>query len=108
MPGAGGAWPTGHATVITYTQCQKQGFLPSVTEAGVDLDFTAEQVEFRDEVRTWLAGNAPSEPRPHSYATGMREYDLAWQRAQWAGGWAGIAWPRAYGGRGLSTLQQLI
>jgi alkylation response protein AidB-like acyl-CoA dehydrogenase len=38
----------------------------------------------------------------------MREYDLAWQRAQWDGGWAGIAWPEQYGGRGLSTLQQLI
>ena len=38
----------------------------------------------------------------------MREYDLAWQRTQWEGGWAGIAWPKEYGGRGLATLQQLI
>ena len=74
----------------------------------MDLDFTAEQAEFREEVRTWLAENAPTEPRPHSWDGGMREYDLAWQQTQWEGGWAGIAWPQEYGGRGLATLQQLI
>ena len=74
----------------------------------MDLDFTAEQAEFREEVRTWLAENAPTEPRPHTWNGGMREYDLAWQRTQWEGGWAGIAWPKEYGGRGLATLQQLI
>jgi alkylation response protein AidB-like acyl-CoA dehydrogenase len=74
----------------------------------VDLDFTAEQVEFREEVRTWLAEHAPSEPRPRLDAAAMREYDLAWQRTQWEGGWAGIAWPEQYGGRGLSPVQQLI
>jgi alkylation response protein AidB-like acyl-CoA dehydrogenase len=74
----------------------------------VDLDFTAEQADFREEVRTWLAENAPTEPRPHSWDGGMREYDLAWQQTQWEGGWAGMAWPKEYGGRGLATLQQLI
>ncbi|MFJ8816317.1 acyl-CoA dehydrogenase family protein [Amycolatopsis thermoflava] len=74
----------------------------------MDLDFTAEQAEFRDEVRTWLAENAPGETRPHLDAAAMREYDLAWQRTQWEGGWAGIAWPERYGGRGLTLVQQLI
>jgi alkylation response protein AidB-like acyl-CoA dehydrogenase len=74
----------------------------------MNLDFTADQAEFRDEVRTWLAEHAPREPRPHLDATAMREYDLAWQRTQWEGGWAGIAWPERYGGRGLTTVQQLI
>jgi alkylation response protein AidB-like acyl-CoA dehydrogenase len=74
----------------------------------VDLDFTVDQVEFREEVRAWLAEHVPTEPRPHLDATAMREYDLAWQRTQWEGGWAGIAWPEQYGGRGLSPVQQLI
>ncbi|EUA40255.1 acyl-CoA dehydrogenase, N-terminal domain protein [Mycobacterium avium subsp. avium 2285 (R)] len=39
---------------------------------------------------------------------GIREYDLAWQRTQWEGGWAGIAWPKEYGGQGLTLMQQLI
>jgi alkylation response protein AidB-like acyl-CoA dehydrogenase len=38
----------------------------------------------------------------------MREFDLAWQRTQYEGGWAGIAWPREYGGRGMTLTQQLI
>lgn len=73
----------------------------------MDLDFTREQVEFRDQVRTWLIENKPREPRPRDNA-GIREYDTAWQHTQWKGGWAGIAWPTEYGGRGLTLLQQLI
>ncbi|HVV08047.1 acyl-CoA dehydrogenase family protein [Amycolatopsis sp.] len=74
----------------------------------MDLDFTAEQAEFRDEVRTWLAEHAPTEARPTEDPAAIREYDLAWQRTQWEGGWAGIAWPEQYGGRGLTLVQQLI
>jgi alkylation response protein AidB-like acyl-CoA dehydrogenase len=73
----------------------------------VDLDFSPEQVAFREEVRTWLAEHAPREPRPREPAA-IRDYDLAWQRAQWEGGWAGINWPTEYGGRGLALLEQLI
>src|SRR5271166_3362400 len=73
----------------------------------MDLDFTPDQVEFRDRVRTWLDEHKPTVPRPRDDA-GIREYDLAWQRTQWEGGWAGIAWPQEYGGRGLTLLQQLI
>jgi alkylation response protein AidB-like acyl-CoA dehydrogenase len=35
-------------------------------------------------------------------------YMRAWQRTLFEGGWAGISWPREYGGRGLSLIQQLI
>src|SRR5207245_2200739 len=38
----------------------------------------------------------------------MREFDLVWQRLQWEAGWAGIAWPVEYGGRGLPLTQQLV
>jgi alkylation response protein AidB-like acyl-CoA dehydrogenase len=73
----------------------------------MNLDFTPAEKEFRDEVRTWLHENAPKGPQPHE-GQAMREFDLAWQRKQYDGGWAGIAWPKAYGGRGLSTVEQLI
>ena len=73
----------------------------------VDLIFTPEQDAFREEVRTWLRENKPSEPRPHDFA-GIRQYDLGWQRTQYEGGWAGISWPVEYGGRGLSLLEQMI
>jgi alkylation response protein AidB-like acyl-CoA dehydrogenase len=37
-----------------------------------------------------------------------RDFVRAWQRAQWQGGWAGIAWPREFGGQGLSVLEQIV
>jgi alkylation response protein AidB-like acyl-CoA dehydrogenase len=69
--------------------------------------FTAEDEAFRDEVRTWLRANIPSETRPKD-GSAMRAFDTAWQRRQHEGGWGGIAWPVDYGGRGLSLIQQLI
>jgi alkylation response protein AidB-like acyl-CoA dehydrogenase len=71
------------------------------------LAFSAEDEEFRVEVRTWLRAHVPKEERPPS-GTAMREYDLAWQQAQWNGGWAGVGWPTEYGGCGLSLTRQLI
>jgi alkylation response protein AidB-like acyl-CoA dehydrogenase len=73
----------------------------------VDLHVSDLEVSFRDEVRTWLEANVPEERRPND-GVEAREFDLAWQRRQYAGGWAGIAWPEEYGGRGLSLMQQLI
>ena len=73
----------------------------------MDLDFTVEQRDFREEVRTWLAEHKPTGLRPDD-AAGIRDYDTGWQRTQYEGGWAGIAWPKEYGGRGLSLLEQLI
>ncbi|MBE1552035.1 alkylation response protein AidB-like acyl-CoA dehydrogenase [Mycobacterium sp. OAS707] len=73
----------------------------------MDLQYPPELRKFRDEVRSWLGENAPRDERPGE-AKAIREYDLAWQRTQWMGGWAGIDWPTEYGGRGLTLLQQLI
>jgi alkylation response protein AidB-like acyl-CoA dehydrogenase len=66
-----------------------------------------EDRHFREEVRDWLHANRPSEPRPDSFAEQMA-YDRAWQRAKFESGWAGISWPKEYGGRGLPPSQQLI
>lgn len=73
----------------------------------MDLDLTAEEQEFREQARTWLRENLPTEPRPPEGAE-MRAFDLAWQRTLYDGGWAGINWPVDYGGRGLSDVQQMI
>ena len=73
----------------------------------MNLDFSPEDDLFREEIRTWLAENVPHEPRPEN-AEGQKCYDRAWQRRQYDAGWAGISWPKAYGGRGLSLTQQLI
>ncbi|MDB5445169.1 MAG: acyl-CoA dehydrogenase [Phenylobacterium sp.] len=73
----------------------------------MDIDFTPDERRFRQDVRDWLAANAPGAPRPTD-GPDMRAFDLAWQRKQYEGGWAGISWPKEYGGCGLSLIQQLI
>lgn len=73
----------------------------------MDLNATPELSEFRAEARTWLEENVPREPRPHTTGPELRAFDAAWQRRQYDGGWAGIAWEAAYGGRGLSLLEQI-
>ncbi|MEB3071491.1 acyl-CoA dehydrogenase family protein [[Mycobacterium] vasticus] len=73
----------------------------------MDLSFTDEDCAFRSEVRTWLRENIPETQRPEDVA-GARAWDTAWQRRQFDGGYGGIAWPREYGGQGLSLVRQLI
>jgi alkylation response protein AidB-like acyl-CoA dehydrogenase len=76
----------------------------------MDLSFTAEEVLFRDELRAWLTVNVPKEWE------GVREEPLEqrfeflrrWQRRLYDAGWAGISWPKEYGGRGASLMQQVI
>ena len=62
---------------------------------------------FRLEARKWLEANVPAEPSPED-GPASRDYVLAWQKAQAAGGWAGLAWPKEVGGRGLSVLEQIV
>lgn len=73
----------------------------------MNLDFSPQQQDFREEVRTWLEEHKPRETRPED-GPEMRAFDLDWQRTMYAAGWAGIDWPTEYGGRGLSLLEQLI
>jgi alkylation response protein AidB-like acyl-CoA dehydrogenase len=63
--------------------------------------------EFRDRVRDWLHDNVPRETRP-TVRTAGRQFDLAWQRTQYEGGYAGVSWPAEYGGCGLGLSRQLI
>jgi alkylation response protein AidB-like acyl-CoA dehydrogenase len=73
----------------------------------VNLDFSPEDEEFREEARTFLAEHLPKESRP-PVGQPMRDFDLAWQRTLYEHGWAGINWPKEVGGRGLTDIQQLI
>ena len=68
---------------------------------------TAESVEeFRSRARSWLAANMPLLD-PEKAARLQRDDEVSWQRARelqkilYAGGFAGICFPREYGGLGL-------
>jgi alkylation response protein AidB-like acyl-CoA dehydrogenase len=79
------------------------------------MDFTDTPAEavFRDEVRQWLRDHLPPgwferpdpRPRDHEKAVELRRW---WQRELYDGGWAGLAWPQEYGGRGASLVEQVI
>jgi alkylation response protein AidB-like acyl-CoA dehydrogenase len=62
---------------------------------------------FRYAARKWLEANVPSQPSPED-GPASRDYVLAWQKTQAQGGWAGIAWPKEFGGRGLSVMEQIV
>jgi alkylation response protein AidB-like acyl-CoA dehydrogenase len=63
--------------------------------------------EFRARARHWLKENVPAEAAPMD-GPESRDYALAWQKRQFAGGWTGLTWPAAYGGRELSVLQLIV
>ena len=73
----------------------------------MNLDYSKEEFEFRARVRAWLADNIPAEPRPGSMEAAA-DYDRAWQRRLFDAGFAGVSWPRDYGGMGLSPFQLMI
>ena len=68
----------------------------------MDLSYTPEEEAFRAKVRSWLHANAPKDP-PRALDA-MR----AWQRQLHEGGLLGAAWPKEYGGAGLSEMEQAI
>lgn len=73
----------------------------------MDLHFSDADHDFRARARDWLAANVPSDPRPAGGNAGAR-FDRDWQRKLYDHGWAGVAWPKEFGGLGLSGLQQVI
>ncbi len=79
----------------------------------MDLRESPQQQAFRAEARAWLAANLPEGWGTEAFQApkGADEsfaFARAWQRRLYEGGWAGLAWPEDYGGRGASILEQLI
>jgi alkylation response protein AidB-like acyl-CoA dehydrogenase len=76
----------------------------------MDLNLSPEEIQFRDELRRWLAVNAPKDwdERREESMESRFEYLKRWQRKLYEGGWAGISWPKEYGGRGASLMEQVI
>ncbi len=78
----------------------------------MDFDDTPEEAAFRAEARAWLETHAPAhEVPPTARSVGGDDWVRrckAWQRALYDGGWAGITWPKEYGGRGGTPLEQRV
>jgi len=79
----------------------------------MDLEFTPEEEVFRQEVRSWLEENLPKDYDPDEYFSTPDvdkkvEIALAWQKKLYEGGWTGLNWPKEYGGRGATVIEQHI
>jgi alkylation response protein AidB-like acyl-CoA dehydrogenase len=78
----------------------------------VDFSYPAEVEEFRTELRDWLSANLTSEliaaRRPSDRDDAAFEMLRAWNQTMADAGWAAVSWPRDYGGRGATVLEQLV
>jgi alkylation response protein AidB-like acyl-CoA dehydrogenase len=80
----------------------------------MDFTLTPEQQSFRDEVRSWLSRNLPSDWSSKAQAASdvPREaaYDFLrqWQRKMYEAGFVGLTWPKESGGRGLTFMEEMI
>lgn len=80
----------------------------------MNLTFTPEEEGFRQGVAEWFDNNLPSkEDRPHAGGLGEAtdeefEKARAWHRKLYDGGWVGISWPKKYGGREATLIEQVI
>jgi alkylation response protein AidB-like acyl-CoA dehydrogenase len=78
----------------------------------MDLSDSPEEAAFRAEARAFLEENAPR-GMPDYYDDEV-DYEaflaksLAWQRKLYEAKWAGITWPKEFGGRGLGPIEQII
>ena len=72
----------------------------------MDFEDTKEEAAFRAEARAWLEANAPTEEE----LAGMDGMSRAkfWQKRKFDAGWACIRWPKEYGGRDASAIEQVI
>lgn len=72
----------------------------------MDLTLSPGELDFRDELRSWLEDHHPG-PVP-STEDAIFDQARAWQRTLFDGGWAGLSWPVEYGGRGANVWLQMI
>ncbi len=72
----------------------------------MDLTLSPAEEAFRDELRSWLDANHPGDEPNGDEAAFVFRRD--WQRRLHEAGWAGVSWPKEYGGRGATLIEQAI
>jgi len=72
----------------------------------VDLSLNPEEQAFQDEAREWIEANNPG-AAPHTDLERFK-FEREWQAKMHEGGWAGVSWPKEYGGRGATLIEQAL
>jgi alkylation response protein AidB-like acyl-CoA dehydrogenase len=78
----------------------------------VDFSYPAEVEPFRKELRAWLSTNLTDVVRTADRRRGRdaQAFEMlrAWDATVADAGWGAVSWPREYGGRGATVLEQLV
>jgi alkylation response protein AidB-like acyl-CoA dehydrogenase len=74
----------------------------------MDLNFTAEELAFRLDIRQWVAANLPKDisDKVHHALRLSRDDMQRWAKILGAKGWLGYHWPTQFGGPGWTAVQR--
>jgi alkylation response protein AidB-like acyl-CoA dehydrogenase len=78
----------------------------------MDFNYSPEQEAYRMQVRAWLEVNQPPPLTPEEKERAnedlLWERNKKWHKKLYQGGWVGLNWPKEYGGRGATFIEQVI
>ena len=76
----------------------------------MEISFTEEDIEFRDEIRSWIENDYPSHIKEKQDKGEIltKEEVIEFHKALAARGWLGYNWPSEYGGTGWTSTQIYI
>lgn len=76
----------------------------------MDLNYSDEELAFRDEIRSWLAENLPQDLREkvETYADLTRDDLMRWHRMLAQKGWVAPSWQKEWGGNDWTPVQRNI
>ena len=74
----------------------------------MDLAFTPEEQQFRDDIRTWVHANLPPDisHKVHHALHLTRDDMQRWAKILGSKGWLGHGWPKQFGGPGWTAVQK--
>ncbi len=74
----------------------------------MDLAFTPEERQFREDIRAWVAENLPADisRKVHNALHLTRDDMQRWAKILGKKGWLGHGWPKEFGGPGWSSIQK--
>ncbi len=83
----------------------------------MDFNYSPEEEAFRKEVRGWLVDNMKELPEwwgrpdvtgPEIDSEEYHQFSLWWHHKLYDAGFVGITWPKEYGGRGATLMEEVI
>lgn len=83
----------------------------------MDFAYSPQEEAFREEIRGWLDKNMKELPRwwldrslkrPEADSDEYFQFSIWWHKKLYDAGFVGISWPKEYGGRGATLMEQVV